>query len=198
MLAARSDPVRIRRLDPVFHRAAVLSQSQQQWRIFFRERYSHDGRMRLHLPFRLSAVPQQWLCPTCSVRSRVKSWSRASLGGHGHQRTGKSRRALEDHGILKGKNGTCALLARRRRDQCKRQGSQPFSSKYGYTLWLSATGDDEDLFYYRVAGPRLPPFLSGASTVPTCEHAQCRACNVVAKFQCYDQQLDVDHGGATI
>jgi len=78
------------------------------------------------------------------------------------------------------------------------QESQLFSSKYAYWLWLSATGDDEDLFYYRVAGPRISPFLSGASTVPTCEHAQCRACSDVAKFQRYDQQLEVDHGGATI
>ena len=76
--------------------------------------------------------------------------------------------------------------------------NQRFSSKYAYSRWISATGDDEDLFYYKVAGPGLPPFLSGASTIPACEHAQCRACNVVAKFQRYDQQLDVDHGGAAI
>ena len=72
------------------------------------------------------------------------------------------------------------------------------SSKCAYSHWLSATGDDEDLFYYRVAGPHLPSFLSGASTVPACEHTQCRACYVVAKFQQYDQQLEVDHGGAAI
>ena len=68
----------------------------------------------------------------------------------------------------------------RRCDHCQRQESQLFSSNYAYWLWLSATVDDNDFFYYRVAGPRLLPFLSGASTVPTCEHAQRRACNVVA------------------
>ena len=68
----------------------------------------------------------------------------------------------------------------RRCDHCKRHESQLFSSKYAYSLWLSATGDDEHFFYYRAASPRLSPFLSGPSTVPTCEHAQRRACNVVA------------------
>ena len=153
--------------------------------------------MRLRLPFRLSAVPQPRLCATCSVRSRAKSWSRASLGGHGRQRTRKSRRALDDRGILKGKNDTCALLAREALRSLQEE-SQLFSSKYGYSLWLSAIGDDDDLFCYRVAGSHLPPFVSGASTVPACEHAQCRACSDVAKFQRYDQQLDIDNGGTTI
>ena len=58
-----------------------------------------------------TAVPQPRLCSTCSLRSRAKSWSRASLGGHGRQRTRKSRWALDDHGILKETNDTCAPLA---------------------------------------------------------------------------------------
>ena len=141
--------------------------------------------MRRHLPSRLSAVSQPRLCATCSVRSRAKSWSRrASLGSQGRQMTRKSRWALDDHGILKGKNGTCAPLAREalRSLQDSEAGITVLSPKYAHSLWLLAAGDDEDVFYHRVTGPRPPLFRSGANTVPACEHTQCRAYNVVAKI----------------
>ena len=48
-------------------------------------------------------------------------------------------------------------------------------TKHAHSLWLSATGDDEDSFYHGVIGPRLSPFLSGAGTVQACEHPQGRA-----------------------
>jgi len=154
--------------------------------------------MRLHLPFRLSAVPQPRLCATCSVRSRAKTWSRASLRGHGHQRTRKSRWALDDHGILKGKKrhmralgtqGVAIPASRRNHSSFRlnmrtRFGSRPpvTTNIFSITGWLVRVS-------HRFC---LAPVPYRPVSTPNVERATSW------RFRRYDQQLEVNHAGAVI
>jgi len=97
--------------------------------------------MCFKIPFSLSAIPQ-YVRNVLGAELIERLVPRFPRGPHGRQRTWKSRWALDDYGIMKGKNNTRQRVAREALRSPQEAWITALSPKYAHSLWLSATGDD--------------------------------------------------------